>query len=141
MPELLVRLNEAEGLPQGAHLLPDGDTLIFTLAGASTTTSQFWDRARNVIANQGPSGERVAQMLQQTRDVAERTAGDWTLRLKSARSLSNQEFEQLVDVLEGKATPLSPKIAQAAMRSGVARKELDMTAYFERLEALGKKLI
>ncbi len=36
---------------------------------------------------------------------------------------------------------VTPKIAQAAMRSGVARKELDMTAYFERLEALGKKLI
>ena len=36
---------------------------------------------------------------------------------------------------------VTPKIAQAAMRSGVARKELDMTAYFERLEALGKHLI
>ena len=36
---------------------------------------------------------------------------------------------------------VTPKIAQAAMRSGVARKELDMTAYFERLETLGKKLI
>jgi malate dehydrogenase (oxaloacetate-decarboxylating)(NADP+) len=36
---------------------------------------------------------------------------------------------------------VTPKIAQAAMRSGVARKELDMTAYFERLEALGKNLI
>jgi malate dehydrogenase (oxaloacetate-decarboxylating)(NADP+) len=36
---------------------------------------------------------------------------------------------------------VTPKIAQAAMRSGVARKELDMTAYFERLEALGKQLL
>ncbi|WP_374584209.1 malic enzyme-like NAD(P)-binding protein [Pseudoduganella sp.] len=36
---------------------------------------------------------------------------------------------------------VTPKIAQAAMRSGVARKELDMTAYFERLEALGKHLL
>ena len=36
---------------------------------------------------------------------------------------------------------VTPKIAQAAMQSGVARKELDMTAYFERLEALGKHLL
>ena len=36
---------------------------------------------------------------------------------------------------------VTPKIAAAAMRSGVARKELDMTAYFERLEALGKTLL
>ena len=36
---------------------------------------------------------------------------------------------------------VTPKIAAAAMQSGVARKQLDLTAYFERLEALGKTLI
>lgn len=48
-PEVLVRLGVAEGLVHGPQLLPDGDSLLFTLAGTRPVTSDLWDKAEIVV--------------------------------------------------------------------------------------------
>jgi len=75
---------------------------------------QLFDRTRNIIESQGPSGQQVGRMLQQSRDLAETTAGNWISRLPTVRSLSKKDFENFVDVVEGAAKPLSKQVAQAA---------------------------
>jgi eukaryotic-like serine/threonine-protein kinase len=48
-PVMLVRLTPADGLAEGPQLLPDGDTLLFTLARAGTPATKFWDEAEIVV--------------------------------------------------------------------------------------------
>jgi serine/threonine-protein kinase len=48
-PTPLLSLTEVDGLATRAHLLPDGDTLLFTLARGISTSSNSWDRAQIVI--------------------------------------------------------------------------------------------
>jgi serine/threonine-protein kinase len=49
-PAILVRVAPAEGLVHGAQLLPDGDTLLFTLAHADGSPGKrFWDNAEIVV--------------------------------------------------------------------------------------------
>lgn len=55
-PTVLVRLTAAEGLAQGAHLLPDGDTLLFTLARRGNS-STFWQEGE-IVAHSLRTGRR-----------------------------------------------------------------------------------
>jgi serine/threonine-protein kinase len=48
-PETLVPLDPAEGLAHAPQLLPDGDSLLFTLARVGPPTSNFWDKAEVVV--------------------------------------------------------------------------------------------
>jgi serine/threonine-protein kinase len=48
-PEVLVRVQAADGLVHGPQLLPDGDALLFTLARPGPVTSDFWDKAEVVV--------------------------------------------------------------------------------------------
>jgi eukaryotic-like serine/threonine-protein kinase len=48
-PAMLVRLAPADGLAHGVRLLPDGETLLFTLARGGTPSTNFWDKAEVVI--------------------------------------------------------------------------------------------
>jgi Tol biopolymer transport system component len=56
-PTTLVPLSMADGLAQGPQLLPDGDTLLFTLAQPTPSTT-LWDKAR-VVAHSIKSGRRT----------------------------------------------------------------------------------
>lgn len=73
-----------------------------------------FDRTRNIIGSQGVGGKKLAGMLEESRNQAEITSGGWQLKLSDVRSLSNKEFENMVDVMEGKAAPISSKVATAA---------------------------
>jgi len=53
-PEVLVGLSYAEALAHGPHLLPDGDTLLFTIARRA---ADFWDKAQIVVQSL-KTGER-----------------------------------------------------------------------------------
>jgi serine/threonine-protein kinase len=48
-PEMLVRLTSADGLAHAPQLLPDGDTLLFTLAAAGGPAATFWEKAEVVV--------------------------------------------------------------------------------------------
>jgi serine/threonine-protein kinase len=45
----LVRLPPAEGVANCPQLLPDGDSILFTLARGTTPSSNFWDKAEVVV--------------------------------------------------------------------------------------------
>lgn len=74
---------------------------------------QAFDRARNIIASQGPAGQQLAQSLQDARNQSEITAGKWVSQMPTVRNLSKQEFSNFVDVSEGNAKPLSQKVTKA----------------------------
>ena len=49
-PEVLVGLNASEGLVHGPQMLPDGATLLFTIAqGSAAAAGDRWDKARIVV--------------------------------------------------------------------------------------------
>jgi hypothetical protein len=75
--------------------------------------SQFWDRARNVIAKQGPAGQDLAERLHQWREIAERAAGQWVNDMPMTRALSKKEFVNFVDVAEGNAQPINQRVVGA----------------------------
>jgi Tol biopolymer transport system component len=56
-PSMLVRVTPADGLAHGPQLLPDGDSLLFTLARPDVPTPSFWDKAEIVVQSL-KSGER-----------------------------------------------------------------------------------
>jgi len=56
-PSMVVRVAPADGLAHGPQLLPDGDSLLFTLARPGNTMAAFWDKAEVVIQSL-ESGER-----------------------------------------------------------------------------------
>jgi len=57
-PEVLVGVSSSEGLVQSPQMLPDGNTLLFTIApGASAPIGNRWDHAR-VVAQSLKTGER-----------------------------------------------------------------------------------
>ena len=56
-PEMLVSVPPADGLANGPQLLPDGKTILFTLAPAATPASAAWDRAQ-VVAQSLETGQR-----------------------------------------------------------------------------------
>jgi Tol biopolymer transport system component len=56
-PEMLVRVSPADGLAYGTQLLPDGDTVLFTLVRGDAPVSTFWDNAE-VIAHSIKTGRR-----------------------------------------------------------------------------------
>lgn len=89
---------------------------------------QLWNRSRNIIEKQGPSGQRLAGLIREARDVAETTAGGWVSRLPTVRALKGKDFENFVDVAEGKAAPLNEKVAAAASEWGQIRAEVYETA-------------
>jgi serine/threonine-protein kinase len=56
-PTVLVRVSARDGLAQGPQLLPDGDTLFYTLARAEMPSSSVWDKA-HVVTQSLRTGER-----------------------------------------------------------------------------------
>ncbi|MCA1650264.1 MAG: serine/threonine-protein kinase [Acidobacteria bacterium] len=56
-PTVLVRVTPAEGLVHGPQLLPDGDTLLFTLVPGPVAASNFLDKA-DVVAQSLKTGQR-----------------------------------------------------------------------------------
>ncbi len=57
-PEVLVAVNASEGLVHGPQMLPDGHTVLFTIAqGTSMAVGDRWDRAR-VVAQSLETGQR-----------------------------------------------------------------------------------
>jgi len=56
-PAVVVRLNPSEGLAHGPQLLPDGDTILFTLARGTTPSSNYWDQGQ-VVAQSLTTGRR-----------------------------------------------------------------------------------
>ena len=56
-PELLVGVTARDGVAHGPQLLPDGDTLLFTLARPETTSANAWDNAQ-VVAHSLKTGRR-----------------------------------------------------------------------------------
>lgn len=83
------------------------------LAPKETKWRQAWDRARNVIEHQGPSGKALGQSLQEMRDLAETTAGDWVSRLPVTRKLGKVDFLNFWDVVEGNAQPRNTMVQHA----------------------------
>ncbi len=57
-PEVIVKITAAEGLAQGARLMPDGTSVIYALASATPTSLSFWDKATIVQQTIG-SAERT----------------------------------------------------------------------------------
>ena len=56
-PEMLVRVTARDGLAAGPQLLPDGDTLLFTLAPADNPLSNFWDKGQ-ILSQSLATGHR-----------------------------------------------------------------------------------
>jgi eukaryotic-like serine/threonine-protein kinase len=48
-PTVLMPFKDIDGLTQGAHILPDGDTLLFAQAGVIGSPTNFWDAGRITI--------------------------------------------------------------------------------------------
>src|SRR5262249_48961531 len=47
--EVLLGVSSSEGLAYGPQVLPDGDTLLFTIAPAEAAAGDRWDQARVVV--------------------------------------------------------------------------------------------
>lgn len=116
----------AEAPAAGAAIPPASGEVPATnpIAPKSAGFGQFWDRARNVIAKQGPSGQKLASGLPEARNLAETTAGKWVSEMPTVRSLSKPDFSQFVDVVEGKTQPANEQVAKAAAEWGKVRAEV-----------------
>ena len=57
VPVTVVRVTPADGLAHGPQLLPDGDTLLFTLARVETPSGSFWDKGQ-IVAQSLRTGTR-----------------------------------------------------------------------------------
>ena len=56
-PSVLVRLTPEDGLAHGPQMLPDGKTLLFTLARGTSPSATFWDNAE-IVAHSLTTGQR-----------------------------------------------------------------------------------
>jgi serine/threonine-protein kinase len=56
-PEVVVAVKESEGLVHGPQLLPDGDTVLFTIAQRTTGVDDIWGRAQ-IVTQSLKTGER-----------------------------------------------------------------------------------
>jgi hypothetical protein len=105
---------------------------------------KFLNRARNVIASQGPEGQQISQMLQSARDLKETYAGQLVSQLQGPlKKLSKNEFQNFVDVSEGNAQPVSTKVAEAAkvwdsVRQDIFSKSTQLGSEGEPLLNVGK---
>ncbi len=122
---------EANQIKDSTSVLPDSNTTAVSAPGVPGNKTefaplpirpnnkvglldQFLNRSRNVIAKQGPAGKQLAGALEQARNQAEITAGNWVQRLPTVRQLTSNEFHNFVDVAEAKAQPINDRVAQAA---------------------------
>lgn len=71
--------------------------------------------ARSVIARQGPAGRRLARLIERAFDVGEVEAGKRLEKLIDAKlgELNQNEQDNLLDALEGRADSVSGKVANA----------------------------
>jgi hypothetical protein len=86
--------------------------------------SQLWNRARNVIEAQGPAGQELGQALHAWRETAEQSVGEWVSQMPTVRKLSKAEFDNFVDVAEGKGTALNARVTQAVKEWDGVRKDV-----------------
>src|SRR5882672_10396507 len=119
-----INFNEAQALGGGAP------TVLREIAPVNKVPllRQGIDRARNIIASQGEPGKQLASDLQKSRDVAEVSAGNWTANMPTVRKLTKDEFNNFVDVSEGKAQPINPKVSQAFNEWDQVRQDIYATA-------------
>jgi hypothetical protein len=89
---------------------------------------QGFNRARNVISQQGEPGKQLAGKLQESRDIAETTAGKWVSQLPTVQKLKGKEFQNFVDVAEGREHPLNQRVAKAAEEWDKVRQDVYTTA-------------
>lgn len=76
---------------------------------------QVGDRIRNVIETMGEAGKELGERVHEWREGAEIEAQSWVERMPTIRKMKDgAQFAQVVDVLEGRAKPATPRIAQAA---------------------------
>lgn len=94
--------------------------------------AQLWQRARDVIGKQGQAGQEMASRLRAWRDVAERTAGEWVTALPTVHRLGKADFDNFVDVAEGKAQPANAAVGLAAQEWAKVRDEV-----YQRAKATG----
>jgi hypothetical protein len=125
---MLGMIGPAEGAGKLAKLAEEAATAPTSSAGFS----QFWNRARNVIEAQGQAGKELGRNLHEWREVAERTAGDWTSRMPTVRKLSDADFRSFVVAAEGKVQPRTPLIAKAVDEWSAVRDEV-----YQRAKAAG----
>jgi hypothetical protein len=85
---------------------------------------QFWNRSSNVIAHQGQAGQELAGLLKQTRDTSELMAGSWVANMPTVRKLAKADFDNFVDVAEGKAAPKNADVALAAQEWMMVRDQV-----------------
>lgn len=86
--------------------------------------NQGLNRVRNVIESQGPAGKQLGSDLRTARDLAETSAGGWVSRLKTVGNLTKEEFNNFVDVAEGRGAPLNAKVSQAVGEWDLIRNEV-----------------
>lgn len=75
---------------------------------------QAYDRVRNVVASMGESGQDLAGRIHAWREGAETDAAAYLDRMPGVKQLGKSDFVNLVDVLEGNATPKSIQVERAA---------------------------
>ena len=56
-PEMVVPITPRDGLAQGPQLLPDGETILFTLAPRAASSSSLWEKAQ-IVAQSIKTGAR-----------------------------------------------------------------------------------
>jgi hypothetical protein len=102
---------------------PNGEGLV-TGSKKTSPIEVIFNRTRNVIASQGQAGQQLADKLQQARDIGETLAGKSVVQMPTVAKLPKDQFEHFVDVVEGKAQPTSPVVAQAAKEWAVVRDQI-----------------
>lgn len=123
----------------GAAVVGEAVTALPSLGETKRTGfSQAWKRARDVIGSQGQAGAELAQKLKDWRDTSERMAGEWYHRMPTVRSLDKSEFDNFVDVAEGKATAVSPKVQKAADEWRAVSDEVYQRGQAAGVEVAGK---
>jgi hypothetical protein len=111
-PKIKLKGQTLELISEAIGMKPQGGSGVVAPKKAGMFQQAF-NRARNVIEKQGPAGKELAGKIHQTREIAEISAGKWVSQMPTARKLSQDEFDNFVDVAEGKGQPINDAVLKA----------------------------
>jgi serine/threonine-protein kinase len=114
--ETLVRLPAAEGVANCPQLLPDGDSILFTLARGTTTSSNFWDKAEVVVQSLA-TGKRKT-LIQGGSEARYLTSGHLVYMVEG--TLMAVSFDQRTTTVTSGASPVVEGIRRSPPTAGGA---------------------
>lgn len=99
--------------------------------GLFRSVKDFFSPTEKVIANQGEAGTKLKQVITKATDQGEVEAGKRVAQITEAKlgSLNKAERQNLFDVMEGRARPVSQKVNEAYI---VARTQTDELAQYAK---------